>query len=138
MLCIQTTSNQRLVNHSTETTDNFSAASYIQTTALLKHITITGPPKVIWEEPYRHPSRQKMNLPAARASCAMPTADESNHSAVGMTHPPSPGKSSLCISIFVPTSKKVLSQLSGSSLSMVHVHEFLDTNTYSINISQHC
>jgi len=38
-------------------------------------------PKVIWKEPRRHPSRQKMNSPAACASCAMPTADESNHSA---------------------------------------------------------
>jgi len=37
--------------------------------------------KVIWEELRRHSSRQWMDSPAACASCAMPTADESNHSA---------------------------------------------------------
>jgi len=41
---------------------------------------------VIWEEPRRHPSRQRMDSPAACASCAMPTADESNHSAADMLH----------------------------------------------------
>jgi len=44
-------------------------------------------PKVIWEELCRHPSRQKMDSPAVCASCAMPTADESSHSAAGMLHP---------------------------------------------------
>jgi len=33
------------------------------------------------------PSRQRMDLPAAYASCAMSTADESNHSAAGTLHP---------------------------------------------------
>ena len=44
-------------------------------------------PKVIWEEPRRHPSWQRMDSPAACASCAVPTADESNHSAAGTLHP---------------------------------------------------
>ena len=35
----------------------------------------------------RHPPRQKMNLPAACASCALPTADESNHSAASTSTP---------------------------------------------------
>jgi len=47
---------------------------------------ITNPPKVIWEEPRHHTSWQRMYSPAACASCAMPTADESSHSAEGMTH----------------------------------------------------
>jgi len=53
---------------------------------LLTYLLIkTSPPKVIWEEPRRHPSRQKMDSPAAYASCAMPTADKFNHSAAGVT-----------------------------------------------------
>jgi len=44
-------------------------------------------PKVILEEPHRQPSRERMDSPAACASCAMPTADESNHSAAGTLHP---------------------------------------------------
>jgi len=43
--------------------------------------------KVISEEPHCHPSQQRMDLAAACASCAMPTADESNHSAVVTLHP---------------------------------------------------
>jgi len=42
---------------------------------------------LIWEEPRRHPARQKMDSPAACASCAMPIAVESNHSAAGTLHP---------------------------------------------------
>jgi len=38
---------------------------------------------VIWEEPRRHPSRQRMDSPTAGASCTMLTPDESNHLAVG-------------------------------------------------------
>jgi len=38
--------------------------------------TFTSPPKLIWEDPHRHPSRQRMDSTAA---CAMPTADESNY-----------------------------------------------------------
>jgi len=51
----------------------------------LPAIIITSPPKVIWEEPRRYPTRQRMDSPAACASCAMLmlTADESNHSAAG-------------------------------------------------------
>ena len=45
-------------------------------------------PEVTWEEPRRHPLRQRMDSPASCAtSCAMPTTDESNHSAAGTTHP---------------------------------------------------
>ena len=44
-------------------------------------------PQVIWEEPRRLPPRQIMDSPAVCASCAMPTADESNHSAAGTLHP---------------------------------------------------
>ena len=45
-------------------------------------------PKVIWGEPRRHPSRQRMDSPAACAIiCAMLTAEESNHSAAGTLHP---------------------------------------------------
>jgi len=33
------------------------------------------------------PLQQRMDLPAACASCAVPTADESSHSAVGTLHP---------------------------------------------------
>jgi len=44
-------------------------------------------PKVIWEEPQRHSLRQRMDSPAACATiCAMPTADESNHSAANTLH----------------------------------------------------
>jgi len=43
----------------------------------------TRNPKVIWEQPRRHPSRQRMDSHAARSICAMPTADESSHSAAG-------------------------------------------------------
>ena len=38
----------------------------------------TSLPKEIWEQPHCHPARQKMDSPAVCASCAMPTADESN------------------------------------------------------------
>jgi len=48
---------------------------------------ITSVPKVTWEEPRRHPSRQRMDSLTACASCTMPTADESNHSAAGTLHP---------------------------------------------------
>jgi len=41
----------------------------------------TSPPKVIWEQPSRRPSWQRMDSPTACASKAMPTADKSNHSA---------------------------------------------------------
>jgi len=34
-----------------------------------------------------HLSRQRMDSPAVCASCAMPTADESNHSAAGRLYP---------------------------------------------------
>jgi len=48
--------------------------------------TITRNPEVIWEEP--HPLTQRMDSSAACASsCAMPTVDETNHSAAGMLHP---------------------------------------------------
>jgi len=51
-------------------------------------IIITSPPKVTWEEPRRHSSRQRMNSAAVCATiCAMSTADESNHSAAGTLHP---------------------------------------------------
>jgi len=50
-------------------------------------ITATSPPKVAWKEPRRHPSRQRMDSPAAWTSCTMPTADESNHWAAGALHP---------------------------------------------------
>jgi len=43
-------------------------------------------PKVIWEQPRRHPSQQRMDLPAASAN-PMPTVDKSNHSATGTLHP---------------------------------------------------
>jgi len=48
---------------------------------------LTVLPEVIWEEPRRHHSRQRMDSPAACAKCAMPTADESNHAAAGTLHP---------------------------------------------------
>jgi len=38
-------------------------------------------PKVIWEKPRYHPSCHRMDSPATCASCAMPAAEESNHSA---------------------------------------------------------
>jgi len=44
-------------------------------------------PKVIWEELRRHSSLQKMDSPTVCASCAVPTADKSNHLAEGTTHP---------------------------------------------------
>jgi len=44
---------------------------------------ITRNPKVIWEELHCHPSRQRMDSPAA---CAMPTADEYNHSTDSTQH----------------------------------------------------
>jgi len=44
-------------------------------------------PKVIWEEPRRHLSRQRMDSPAACTSYTLPTANETNHSAAGMLHP---------------------------------------------------
>jgi len=48
---------------------------------LKNHLPLTtSPPKVIWEDLRHHTSRQKMVSPAACASCAMPTADESNSS----------------------------------------------------------
>jgi len=48
---------------------------------------LTSPPKVIWEEPSRQPSWQKMDSPTTCANCTMPTADKSNHSATGTLHP---------------------------------------------------
>ena len=50
-------------------------------------IIITSPPKVIWKEPRCHPSWQRMDSSAACASCALPTADEFNHSAASRLHP---------------------------------------------------
>jgi len=46
-------------------------------------LSLTRNPKVIRKQPRRHPSWQRMDSPAA---CAMPTADESNHSAAGTLH----------------------------------------------------
>jgi len=34
---------------------------------------------VIWEEPRRHPSRQKMDSRVLAVQCSVLTADESNH-----------------------------------------------------------
>jgi len=43
---------------------------------------------IIWEQPHRNPSRQRMESSATCATiCAVPTADESNHSATSMLHP---------------------------------------------------
>jgi len=42
---------------------------------------------VIREELRRHPSWQRVDSPTACASCAMPTADEFNHSATGTSTP---------------------------------------------------
>jgi len=38
------------------------------------------------EEPHRHQLRQRMDSPAACASCALPTWDESNHSPADTLH----------------------------------------------------
>jgi len=52
-------------------------------------LALTRNPEVIWEEPRRRPSRREWThlLRVHDTSCAMPTADESNHSAAGTLHP---------------------------------------------------
>jgi len=57
-------------------------SAYVQTG------TFTRPPKLICEE-HHHPSHSQQtmdSLAACSATCAMPTADESNHSVVGTVH----------------------------------------------------
>jgi len=48
-----------------------------------------SPPKVIWEEYVAIPHGRECSrlLRTCAASCAVPTADESNHSAAGTLHP---------------------------------------------------
>ena len=58
--------------------DSFQPCVFIACICMLCcHINITRNPEVIWEE-------QRMDSPAACASCTMLTADESNHSAAGI------------------------------------------------------
>jgi len=52
-----------------------------------EYLNITSPPQSDLGRALRLPSRQRMHLSAACASCAMSTADKSNHSAVGTPHP---------------------------------------------------
>jgi len=43
--------------------------------AYVQRGTFTSPPEVIWEEPHRQPSQQRMDSPVAYSTiCAMPTA----------------------------------------------------------------
>ena len=54
----------------------------------ITNATTTSPPQCHMGTARRHPSRQRMHSPASCAiSCAMPTADESSHSAAGTLHP---------------------------------------------------
>jgi len=52
------------------------------------------------------PSRQRMDSPTVCASCAVPTAYESNHSAMGTLHPHHSATFSLYITLCCPIPQK--------------------------------
>jgi len=52
-----------------------------------EHCCVASPPQSHLGRVRCYPSRQRMHLPAACASCAMSTADKSSYSATSTLHP---------------------------------------------------